>query len=34
MRGEWLLEIAPSYYDVRNFPKSEAKTQLERLQVG
>ncbi|CAL1164134.1 unnamed protein product [Cladocopium goreaui] len=33
VRGEWLLEIAPSYYDVRNFPKSEARTQLERLQA-
>jgi len=34
VRGEWLLEIAPSYYDVRNFPKSEARNQLERLQAG
>jgi len=33
VRGEWLLEIAPSYYDVRNFPKSEARNQLERLQA-
>eukprot|EP00933_Yihiella_yeosuensis_P025552 TRINITY_DN1980_c5_g1_i1.p1 TRINITY_DN1980_c5_g1~~TRINITY_DN1980_c5_g1_i1.p1 ORF type:complete len:707 (-),score=143.66 TRINITY_DN1980_c5_g1_i1:109-2229(-) len=32
VRGEWLVELAPSYYDVRNFPKSEARTQLERLQ--
>eukprot|EP00931_Biecheleriopsis_adriatica_P011948 TRINITY_DN113045_c0_g1_i1.p1 TRINITY_DN113045_c0_g1~~TRINITY_DN113045_c0_g1_i1.p1 ORF type:complete len:710 (-),score=160.11 TRINITY_DN113045_c0_g1_i1:113-2242(-) len=33
VRGEWLVDIAPHYYDVRNFPKSEAKTQLERLQA-
>merc|ERR1712032_1133580 len=31
VRGEWLLDIAPVYYDVKSFPKSEAKTQLERL---
>lgn len=31
VRGEWLLEIAPSYYNVSEFPKSEAKAQLERL---
>lgn len=31
VRGEWLLEIAPSYYNVSDFPKSEAKAQLERL---
>lgn len=31
VRGEWLLEIAPQYYDLTSFPKSEAKTQLERI---
>lgn len=31
VRGEWLLEIAPNYYDVKSFPKSEARTQLERI---
>lgn len=31
VRGEWLVEIAPQYYDVSSFPKSEAKTQLERI---
>jgi len=31
VRGEWLLEIASQYYDVKTFPKSEAKTQLERI---
>jgi len=31
VRGEWLVEIAPNYYDVSQFPKSEARTQLERI---
>merc|ERR1712039_592143 len=31
VRGEWLVEIAAQYYDVSTFPKSEAKTQLERI---
>merc|ERR1712014_436624 len=31
VRGEWLVDIAPHYYDVTSFPKSEAKTQLERI---
>lgn len=31
VRGEWLLEIAGGYYDVKTFPKSEARTQLERI---
>merc|ERR1719197_2237266 len=31
VRGEWLLDIAPQYYDIASFPKSEAKTQLERI---
>lgn len=29
--GEWLIDIAPEYYDMSNFPKCEAKLQLERL---
>lgn len=32
VRGEWLVQFAPVYYDPRTFPKSEAKTQLERIQ--
>jgi HrpA-like RNA helicase len=32
VRGEWLVELAPQYYDVSQFPKSEAKSQLERIQ--
>jgi len=31
VRGEWLMEIAPQYYDISEFPKSEARTQLERI---
>ncbi|KAL1915012.1 uncharacterized protein VTP21DRAFT_7717 [Calcarisporiella thermophila] len=30
--GEWLLEVAPSFYDLRNFPNCAAKQALERLQ--
>jgi len=26
---EWLLEIAPHYYDLENFPQCEAKYELE-----
>jgi pre-mRNA-splicing factor ATP-dependent RNA helicase DHX15/PRP43 len=29
--GEWLIDIAPDYYEMSNFPKCEAKLQLERL---
>jgi len=28
---EWLLEIAPHYYDLSNFPQCEAKRVLERI---
>ncbi|KAL1914768.1 uncharacterized protein VTP21DRAFT_8026 [Calcarisporiella thermophila] len=31
VRGEWLIDVAPSYYDLRNFPNCEAKRALERL---
>merc|ERR1711920_663097 len=31
VRGEWLVELAPAYYDVDQFPKSEARTVLERI---
>ena len=30
IRPEWLLEIAPIYYDLDTFPKGEAKSALER----
>eukprot|EP00742_Colponemidia_sp_Colp-10_P006926 GILJ01007431.1.p1 GENE.GILJ01007431.1~~GILJ01007431.1.p1 ORF type:complete len:700 (+),score=114.79 GILJ01007431.1:46-2145(+) len=29
--GEWLIEVAPHYFDLETFPNSEAKRQLERL---
>jgi len=32
VRGEWLMEMAPHYYDLQNFPQCEAKRVLERLQ--
>jgi pre-mRNA-splicing factor ATP-dependent RNA helicase DHX15/PRP43 len=31
IRPEWLLEVAPSYYDMSNFPEGPAKRQLLRL---
>ncbi|KAK9086095.1 hypothetical protein Sjap_026506 [Stephania japonica] len=31
IRGEWLVDIAPHYYDLTNFPSCEAKRVLERL---
>lgn len=31
VRGEWLLDIAPSYYDPQKFPKNESRTALEKL---
>lgn len=31
--AEWLLKIAPQYYDLNNFPQCEAKRQLELLQA-
>ncbi|RHZ77612.1 hypothetical protein Glove_174g192 [Diversispora epigaea] len=31
VKAEWLLEIAPMYYDLRNFPNCEGKRVLEKL---
>ena len=31
IRGEWLLDLAPHYYDMRNFPQSGAKRALEKI---
>lgn len=31
VRGEWLLDIAPGYYDIDSFPKGEVKTALMRI---
>ena len=30
MRIEWLLEIAPHYYELENWPEGETKIELER----
>ena len=32
IRGEWLLEISPAYYDLSRFPDGEAKRVLEGLE--
>lgn len=31
VKGEWLVELAPHYYDLKNFPNCEAKRVLERI---
>jgi len=31
IRGEWLLEIAPQYYDMANFPDGESKRSMQRM---
>lgn len=31
IKPEWLLEMAPHYYDMRNFPECEAKRELKRI---
>ena len=31
VKGEWLVELAPHYYDLKNFPQCEAKRTLERI---
>ncbi|KAF3836991.1 hypothetical protein F7725_004455 [Dissostichus mawsoni] len=31
VKPEWLVKIAPQYYEMSNFPQCEAKRQLERL---
>lgn len=31
IKPEWLLRIAPSYYNLKHFPQCEAKRQLEFL---
>jgi len=33
IRPEWLLQAAPHYYDLDNFPVCEAKRKLERLKM-
>ena len=31
IKGDWLIELAPHYYDLKNFPSCEAKRTLERI---
>lgn len=31
VEGDWLIDVAPHYYELENFPKCEAKRALERL---
>jgi len=31
IKGEWLIDISPHYYDVSNFPSGDARRALERL---
>ncbi|XP_076367849.1 DEAH-box helicase 15 isoform X1 [Tachypleus tridentatus] len=31
IKAEWLIKIAPNYYDMSNFPQCEAKRQLELI---
>lgn len=31
--GEWLIEIAPHYYDLSNFPQGDTYRALERLYI-
>ncbi len=33
VKAEWLLRIAPQYYDLANFPQCEARRQLELIQA-
>ena len=30
IQGEWLVDIAPQYYDLTNWPPGEARNQLVR----
>lgn len=31
LKGEWLIDIAPHYYDLTNFPPGECRRVLERM---
>lgn len=31
IKGEWLIDVAPHYYDLQNFPAGDARRALERL---
>ena len=32
VRPEWLIELAPAYFDLDNFQKGDVKLSLERIQ--
>jgi pre-mRNA-splicing factor ATP-dependent RNA helicase DHX15/PRP43 len=34
VRGEWLVDLAPHYFDLGNFPPGEARVALERLTLS
>ncbi len=31
IKGEWLIDVSPHYYDLSNFPQGEARRALERM---
>lgn len=31
IKGEWLVDVAPHYFDLTNFPKGDTYRSLERL---
>jgi pre-mRNA-splicing factor ATP-dependent RNA helicase DHX15/PRP43 len=31
IRGDWLIELAPHYFDLSNYPENDTKRALERL---
>jgi pre-mRNA-splicing factor ATP-dependent RNA helicase DHX15/PRP43 len=31
VKGDWLIDVAPHYFDLSNFPPGDAKRALERL---
>jgi hypothetical protein len=31
IRGDWLMELAPVYFDLSNFPEGESRRALENL---
>ena len=33
VKGDWLIELAPHYYDLKNFPQCEAKRALVKVRV-
>jgi len=34
MKGDWLVDIAPHYFDLSNFPMGDTRRSLERLYAG